>query len=293
PTLLVSTFGKYIVKVGLFVHHWTFLWKEKIYGFFDQNLFSWLFLLTLFLLVGTYYFLKRPSSKMYIPIVGFVVFGISLLPILNLYFLWVVPYENDRYTYFALPHFLLMVSAILVYGFKNRYWIPFLSYITISGILLGRMTNVAKEAGLVTQGLVENFDFYDEKEIVFLCIPENLKGAYLFRDYSEEAITFNETLDWLKGGKTFNGKTHNISQFNLTSHYDSVTVQVIDESKIRVNIASWGTWFWRKGMGMSSFENDEFKVTTGELHFILEDKYPEKKRLFLYTVGGQWRSVRL
>jgi hypothetical protein len=292
-TLLVSTLGKYITKIGLFVHHWPFTLREKVYGYFDQKVIAWMFLSIIFLGLFCYYFFKRPKIKFYLPLVGFIVFCISMLPVLNLFFLWVVTYENDRYSYFAAPHFLLMISAIFVYGIKKWYWVVFLLYVTLSGIFLGRMTKVISEAGEVTRGLVENFDFYNEREIVFLCIPENLKGAYLFRDYSDENITFNETLDWLKNGQLYSGITHNIAQFNLTSQFDSVSVQVIDKNKVRVNIASWGTWFWRKGVGLSSFENEEFKVTTGELHFVLEDKFPEKKRLFLYTVGDKWRSVRL
>ncbi len=293
PTLLASTLNKYIVKIGLFAHHWTFSYKEQLYTYFDKPIVTWIFFIALIGSIAFFYFYKKPNIATYVPLVGFLSFCIGVLPILNLYFLWVVPYENDRYTYFASPHFLLMITALLVYIFKKLYWVLYLLIVTISGILLGRMTEVAHQAGNVTNELVKNFNFYDEKELVFLCIPENLKGAYLFRDYSDSSITFIETLDWLKEGKTYKGITHNISQFNLTSQRDSVTVQRVDSTQLRVNIASWGTWFWRKGMGLSSFENDQFKVTTGDLHFTLIDKFPEKKRLFLYTVGGEWRSVRL
>lgn len=293
PNLLISTLVKYFSKLLLLSHHWSFAWKEKLYQTLDQPAWSWTFFLLIIFLFFYLFIFKRPELKKYILPVSFVSFIIALLPVLNLYFLWVVPYENDRYSYFAAPHFYLFMSAAFIYLLKNRYFFPYVLYITIHGILLGRMTDVTKQAGNVANGLVSNFNFYDSPEIVFLCIPENLKGAYLFRDYADSNVTFIETLDWLNDGKTYKGITHNIAQFNLTGQLDSVTVQVADSTKLKVNIASWGTWFWRKGQGLSSFENEDFKVSTGDLHFIIEDKHPEKNRLYLYTVGDQWRSIRL
>ena len=293
PTLLVSTFLKYLSKLSLLSHHWPFSYKEKWYAFLSEPLWA-LSVFTAVMLAWIWFILiKKIHLKKYILFVGFFSFMVALLPVLNLFFLWVVPYENDRYSYFASPHLYLFFSAVIVYFFKSRYFFPYVACIALNGVLLGKMTDIAKQAGTVTNGLTQNFNYYDEPEIVLLCVPENLQGAYLFRDYSDTIITFNETLDWLKQGQTYKGRAYNIAQFNLTSQHDSVSVQVIDSSSIRVNIASWGTWFWRKGVGLSSFENEEFKVTTGDLHFIFQDKYPGKNRLFLYTVGNEWRTVRL
>ncbi len=293
PTLLISTFMKYLSKLVLLSHHWSFSWKENWYTLLDQPVWTWSVFSAIVGFFIFFFIIKKQEFRLYIFPLSFISFAVALLPVLNLYFLWVVPYENDRYSYFAAPHFYLFASASIIYLFKNRYFFPYVFYITIHGILLGRMTDTAKQAGSVTNGLVKNFEFYDHPEIVFLCIPENLNGAYLFRDYSDTNITFNETLDWLKKGKSYKGITHNIAQFNLTSQLDSVTVQVIDSTKLKVNIASWGTWFWRKGQGLSSFENNDFKVTTGDLYFILEDKKPERNRLYLYTSGNEWKSIQL
>jgi hypothetical protein len=293
PSLLISTFAKYISKIGLLVHFWKFNVKEFWYGSLDKVWIAITFIGITKIALLAFYFRNRNKLQTIIPFVGFVAFFIAILPVLNLFFLSVIPFENDRYTYYAAPHFYLMIISLIIYLSKGFHWGILIGYIVILGIFLSQMISTSRQAGNVTNGLVKNFDHYDAEELVFLCIPENLNGAYLFRDYSSRAITINETLDWLKNGKVYKGKTYNIAQYNMLTDRDSVKVSVLNSTKLRVDIASWGTWFWKNGKGLSSYEDENFKVTMGDLYFILEDKKPNPKRRFLYTVADQWRSVSL
>lgn len=292
-SLLIATWSKYFVKLGLLTHFWEFKSKENTYFFFDTFWKAVVFIGSVFTLAFAITRKDPRAKKLLIPLLALVGFSFALLPILNLYFFYVVPFENDRYSYFAAPHFYLFITSTIFYLFDRFYWGAYLFFLGINCFFLSTTIGIARQAGNVANGLVKNFNYYEEEDLVLLCIPENLKGAYLFRDYSPNGITLNESLDWLGDRGPYNGKFTTIAHYNLTSDRDSVTAVVIDSTHIRVNIASWGTWFWRKGQGLSSFETPEFKVTTGDLYFIIEEKQKVKNRRYLYTVGNEWRSIQL
>ncbi|MBK8636245.1 MAG: hypothetical protein IPN72_22950 [Saprospiraceae bacterium] len=112
----------------------------------------------------------------------------------------------------------------------------------------------------------------------------------MFRDYGNDGVTFNESLDWLGKG-SYTGKMTNISEINLTSTIDSVGVQITSPKTIKVNIASWGSWFWRKGAGLSGSESDRYKVVPGDLSFEVTVKDSVPGRIFIFNKGEKWQSV--
>jgi hypothetical protein len=288
PTLILGTLLKYLVKFSFWAHFWAFNPRQWVYGLFNNILIILPIILSIIGLI-IYQFRSNNRSN-WITVGSLICFAIALLPVLNLFFITVVPYENDRYSYYASPYFYLFITLALSRYFKNNWAIPVLVFLAINCYFLREMIGTARQAGNVSNGLTKSFRWENEENVVLLCVPENMKGAYLFRDYSTNGITMRESLEWI-GKKNFKGTFTNISQFNLTSDRDSVTVQVLGPNKLQVNIASWGTWFWYKGNGLSAYETDDFKITPGELNFQLEIKDTTKQRTYLYTVGDQWRAI--
>lgn len=288
PTLILGTLVKYLVKFSFWTHFWPFNPRQWVYGLFNNILIILPIILGITGLV--IYQLRSNNKSKWLMAGSLICFAIALLPVLNLFFITVVPYENDRYSYYAAPYFYLFLTLGLSSLIKNNWALPVLVFLAINCLFLRDMIGTARMAGNVSNGLTKSFRWENEENVVLLCVPENLKGAYLFRDYSTNGITMRESLEWI-GKKDFKGTFTNISQFNLTSDRDSVTVQALGPNKLQVNIASWGTWFWYKGNGLSAYETDDFKITPGELNFQLEIKDTTKQRTYLYTVGDQWRAI--
>ena len=148
------------------------------------------------------------------------------------------------------------------------------------------------KAGVLVNDLSASFDYYDNSEVVLLCSPENTAGILLFRDYSDTGITLNESLDWLGQGM-YKGTMTSLVQWNPTTEIDSLNVKIIAPNVIQVEIASWGTWFWRKGIGMTDFDNDRYKVTNNGLSFTVEVKDTVPNRVFIFNKGTKWNSIQL
>ena len=292
PTLLITTFAKYLSKILLLSHFWKFTYKESWYTALSELWKSLAFLFAIGLLVAMLYRTTKYKKLNQVLIASVVAFVFGLLPILNLFFVWIGWYENDRYSYFAAPHMYLFVTTLFFIAFKKTYAYVWILFLVLNAFFLSKMIRTTRDAGTIVERLCQDFDYYDYKEVVLLCVPENLNGAYLFRDYGNDGVTFNESLDWL-GKRSYTGKMTNISEINLTSTIDSVGVQITSPKTIKVNIASWGSWFWRKGAGLSGSESDRYKVVPGDLSFEVTVKDSVPGRIFIFNKGEKWQSVQL
>lgn len=292
PLILVSTLAKYFVKQVFFVHFWKFTWKEQIYAKLDNGLTAVFFLLAIASLLLFMFQKSKHKLLSKLVLTGTLGFVIGLLPILNLFFVWIGWYENDRYSYYAAPHLYLAISALFIIIFKKKYGIAWLVFVFINSFFLSKMIGSVKSAGKLTNELSASFDFYDHDHVVLLCTPENTAGVLVFRDYSDVGITLNESLDWLGKG-LYQGNMTNLVQWNPTTEIDSLNVKIIAPNMVQVDIASWGTWFWRKGAGLSNFENEHYKVINNGLSFTVEAKDTIRDRIFIFNKGIEWKSIKL
>jgi hypothetical protein len=292
PSAVISNLGKYTVKMAFLVPFWKVFTREWIYALFDNFWitlgFTSAFLVSLF----SYFYVKKCQISRLVPLISFLGFIIAVLPFLNENFSTYAPFEGGRLTYYAAPHFYLMVVSILVYSSKGYYWPIFLGYIGINSILLRSVLSTVRQAGDLTQGLVENFKLIDVKDLVFLCTPENLNGVNLLKDISSEGSAIKNVLIRYGDSSVYNAKTYNIAQVSLTNIRDSVKVTVINSSSLRVDATNKNTKFWSKGNRLSDYEDENFKITVEDSYFILTDKKPNPDRKYLYTAGDKWKSIQ-
>lgn len=289
---MLSTWAKYLVKQIFLVHFWKFTWKESLYAMLDQKTYLIGFFLLILVAIGFLLRNSRGKIKGKVVVTGLIAFGVALLPVLNLFFVWIGWYENDRYSYFAAPHIYLVLTTLVTLLFKKRYGLVWLAILAINCVFLGKIIHTVNQAGKLSNKLSSSFDFYDNDEVVLLCTPENIHGALLFRDYSDTGITLNESLDWLGNG-LYKGKMTSLVQWNPTTKVDSLAVKILTPNSLQIDIASWGTWFWRKGLGLTNFETDRYKVSNNGLSFTVEVKDTVKNRVFIFNKGTHWDAIKL
>ena len=84
---------------------------------------------------------------------------------------------------------------------------------------------------------------------------------------------------------------YGISQFNMINPTDKIGINIINDHTLKVMIGQGGSWFWRKGVGLTDYENSHFKITLKGWYFMLDIKNPHPGTIYIYPEGGQWKEV--
>ena len=290
PSLIFGGAAKYLTKYTFFSHYFPFEIRYSIYDSLNSLKWSVMTLIPFLFLLG-YSVLKAKNNKSWLGVgFGISAFLIGVLPVLNLYFMNIHPYENDRYGYYA-SQFLYfgVISLIFIWIKKYKYSVSIL--LIIAALILNRKTMKDVEvAGDVIQGLVDDFRWYETDHIVVTGLPENMNGAYMFRDFSEAGVALKECLDW-QGRKTYEGDVKVLSNYNIKNRKPHLTAKLIGKDTLEVWDIMPGSWFWRKGVGMNSFHKNGVKVEMKDSHFIATFDDPHPEVIYITPEGDKWREV--
>lgn len=285
---------KYLEKYLLLLHYWPFDIKMKLYNFFDGspiNIGAGLGLLTLIGAIAIVFF-KKLDGSLKLAFFGLISFFMAIFPIANLFFMRIHPYENDRYGYLA-SFFFYLFFVVVIYRLPKYLRTSILVlFVAINIFFLGKMLKTAHHAGSVHRGLVSDFPFYDRDDIIFLSAPDNYKGMCLFRDLSGKAVAFRESLD-LFVNKPFSGEMEDAAEVNMRFPTDGVKVEPIDSLTAQVMIISEGTWFWKDGFGLNSYENDLYSVELHGWYYLIKFKEKPVGKTLLYFQGKEWKEFKL
>ena len=283
---------RFLFKLGSFARYYPHTLKEKIFGALGQIEAGQIFLALLILIALLTYFLVRKSQpKIWLSSFCLGMTLIALLPVLNLYFNFLLHIENDRYGYLACV-FFFMLLALIFSLFPKFIRIGLVTvYLLISSFFLLRTNQYWASSTQVYYGLLDNFKWMDKDHIFLLNLPDNLKGAPMFRDYSTAQNAFRSPLKYLKG-KSYNGTIHEVIQYNMTDQVNGVTVQV-DSSALKVEFKQWGNWWWRKGIGAGNSETEWYQFSNKGHHYDLILKEIPSNAAYLYQDGLEWKEVIL
>ncbi len=286
PSLILTTASKYFVKYIGFTHYLSFQPRYELYGFLSQTIVALAVLLPLILAILLGYKNKKNSAGLVIGF-SFICFIIALLPVLNLYFMNLHHYENDRYGYFASIFFYFGLTALLLtFGGRLKYSLC-LIFIVIC-IYFGQHTiHKVQIAGDNIRGLINNFEWYDEQAIVIGGLPENLDGIYMFRDFSDEGVALKESLDWHRR-KPYSGNIKVLSKYNMKNNDAHLDMKFIGKDSVQVWDMMPGSWFWRKGVGMGSYSNNGARIDMKEGYFNATFDEKMDSTLFIYPSGSNW-----
>lgn len=289
---MTANLGQYLIKWAAFSRYWPHGWKEGVAAALSNGFATGMLIAVLLIggYVGVRYF-RRYERREQTTWVLSLMSLIALLPVLNLYFNYLLHIENDRYGYLAAAFFYPALVALLSKLPRGWFRLVLISYVIVSLVLLWRTNRYWTESTVVYRSLLSDFAAYDRDTVYLLNLPDNLQGAPMFRDYSGQDRAFADALRYV-AGKDYQGTWQEVVQYNMVRPQDGVEV-AIDSAGIQVTFLQWGNWWWRRGIGASDYRDSTYRFDNAGHHYRLDWRRTPRDAAVLYQVGDQWREVRL
>ena len=285
-----SNYFRYFIKYLVFARYFDHPVKMKIFSI-AENSFGIEALLTFFItgFFASLIFYKRLSNRLRAAGLSLLFFFISLTPIVTLYMVTLLYGENDRYGYPASIFFWMTISVLLAWLPKGIFYSLSVLLVGVSIFLLLKTTQWWNEGNSVYYGLLNDFRWYDKEEVIILNIPDNYHGLYMFRIYGEPS-GLKEGLELIRK-KPYAGEMHEVTQFNMMTPNDGVSVKKDSTGNLTVTFNQWGNWWWWEGIGNSDFENDSYSVHFDGSSYHIHFKTLKSNHAIIYQVGDKWREV--
>jgi hypothetical protein len=288
---LFSHCAKYFIKYVLLANLNPFELRSLLYSP-AESLLSLSLIVLILASLGGYLLYKwiKGSGKHTAILFSFLGFFLALAPVISLFFYKDMTNENDRYSYFAslfFYYFILRLIYLCPAILRLILLVVIISFHLYFGLT---MRNYAINAGKAYHALIENFPENTKGEIWVLTMPDNFAGLYMFRDWTTNGTTIREAAD-LVVKKPLDDNIKMILQYNMMNPGDTFKVDWLDESTLSTSIGQYGTWFWRKGIGATSYETEDYIVVMGEWSYKLKIKNLDPNRMYIYQDGHHWKVV--
>lgn len=288
---ILGNFFRYTVKLGGLVRYYDHPVKERVFQAFNQPAILWTAVgaaLVLFILYLIFF--RRIGARLRLSGLFLLFFLFSLLPIINLYFNYLLHIENDRYGYLASMFFFSFAALLLSYLPRRLFIAVSLLYLAVNIYFLTATNRYWQQSTRNYYALLDDFRWYDAPDIYVLNLPDNLQGAVLFRDYSGQDLALHHALYYI-AGKEPQGKIYEIAQYNLTTPADGVDVQRDSAGLFIVTFNQWGNWWWRRGLGATSYETDKYSFSNEGHFYKLAFKNIAPNATIIYQNGEKWVEV--
>ncbi|PHN04179.1 hypothetical protein [Flavilitoribacter nigricans] len=286
---MIANVGRYFVKMAAFSRYWPHPWKESVAVWLRQPFgLILLTLLSLGLLAWMFRSFRHVDRRAQLTWAFGLATFIALVPVLNLYFNYLLHIENDRYGYLPALFFYPAWVALLSRLPRGLYYFLTGVYLFISIGLLQRTNLYWAQSTRVYRTLLDDFPAYDRDSCYLLNLPDNLQGAPMFRDFSGKDRAFADALQYVKR-QPYSGVLEEVVQYNMVFPTDGVLVEP-DSNDLKVTFRQWGNWWWRRGIGASSYRDSSFIFHNEGHHYRLEWRDRPRAAAILYQDGSNWHS---
>jgi hypothetical protein len=239
--------------------------------------------------IATLYYKKLEAFSISV-LVFLALFTISILPVVNMYFMYYKDIEQDRYVYIASTFFYPLLVLLLFY-FSQRVALALSALlICISFFGLSRYTASWENSGRVAQSLVRDFRWPDAPRIFMLMDADMYQGAYCMRSMPNSTLA--EMLE-LHRGIAVKDSIHEVYQFNMNSPQDSCTYRIVNDSTLEVTLVAPGSWLWKNSFGAGNIGNKLFSTKINEwgMGYTITFKNKREGDVFIYQVKDKWKEV--
>ncbi len=199
----------------------------------------------------------------------------------------------DRYAYTMLPFLFVIVATVFSY---HKIWAPgaavLAAYTLVNVYCTLKVNRAWGKTDKVMTRLLTSFPAVGDKVVLLLNLPDNLNEIPMISAMPTSA--FKQYYN-VNSRKKLNNEVFDVLSHNIISPDDGAHVNVINDSTIHVTLNQWGTWWWYRFRGASSYENEYYKenLVDGGRWYELTLKKPASGFVMLYQVGGEWKKVNM
>jgi hypothetical protein len=296
---LVSGFPEYLSKGVKYLFHVLFFgrfWPQKlkdiVYHFCENTAVITLTYVALVAIVTTT-ILARKRNPVAAPALLLltwciaataIVLPMQLEPLFDL--------NGNRYLYLVVT-FAVMLLALVVGSLKQkslRYMLV-AGWLLCSSFLLLRSNRHWQTSTEISDNLLKSVPAVNGRKMLFLSLPYCYKGVPMINAFPYG--NFQRMHDALCE-PSLNAQTHDVVAFNMVSPSDGADAEWANDSTIKVTLRQWGTWWWYKDFGATSYENEDYRVDMRDQGHWYEIvlKRPKEEYLMLYQQGKEWKELK-
>ncbi|NJN35304.1 MAG: hypothetical protein HC817_14690 [Saprospiraceae bacterium] len=254
-----ARYGKYVTKHLTFARHFEHKTKDTFFAFFDTPSVSAAIMVgvLVFSVLGLIFY-KKMTPYMRLIHLNFALFSVLLVPVLSFFFSWTLLSENDRYGY--IPSAFLMIGTFLALSRlpKALFYAISVVYLLFSSYLLIKTNRIWWKSERVINNCLATFRWWDADEVFVLSAPDNYRGIPMFRS-DWVSSTLAEGIE-SRHQRKLKPRLYDVMQYNMTTPADGVNVIVESDSVLVVTLNQWGNWWFKKGIGATSFDTPDFSV---------------------------------
>lgn len=289
---IASNCLKYFTKNLIYWREWEHGVKQSFISFCDNPATAYSFvILGITLLSVGILFNKRINQKIKKTGFAWLLFFMALAPVANLYLVWLLHGENDRYGYFASLFFYMgLITFFQFFNKKIKYFL-YAAFLLVSIYNLNKINTFWKNGADVVNGLLDDFKWENNSEIYVLAFPENYKGIPMFKDFSRQDLALKSALKYL-AKKPTKGQFYQIAQFNMNTPNDGLIATIDSINVVKLEFHEWGSWWWRHGLGTGPYERDQYEFRNASKGCEIEIKKAAKDAVFIYSDGAKWKEVK-
>lgn len=255
---MITTLAQHLMKLFGFIHFTAYTTRASVYELAVHWKESLAVLLLLFAVLS-FRFWKQSKAHMRV----FWFFGMTgiifFAPFIRVYFMYLFPIENNRYSYFA-SAFLLPAFTLFLYSFPSK--IRNVVYVIVVGLFLYFIVPTVKsyqQAARLHSKYLNQFPDTITGRMFILNVPYNCSNAYVFR----EAPRLTMALQILRQ-KDFENRLHPVAWYNAQTVSDAFAAARISENTYVIQQKTPGSWWMYEHLGATNYENDLYRFETGE-----------------------------
>ena len=286
PKLVLACYTKYLVKLLGFVHFFSYEVRDKIYSLCDKGKFLAALWIPIVASLAYLYTTKyRKGTLALVALLALAFF--TLLPSLNMYFMYLNRVENDRLSFFATP-FVYCLPAFFVTRFRPWVWVPFtIALLILMQQLLSICNSYWVNAAEIQKRTLDSLHFEGKRKLYVVNLPVNFSGAYIYRSYWRLPAAMN-----VLRGKDISKQLEVVAGQNMFSMTDSVRITIIDSVTYKANIVGTGWFYNNVNNSDGKGEGYNFDTPNGNECIIHLNQPLANDEAIIYQSGGNWSEAK-
>lgn len=236
---LLATFWQQLVKLLSFSHYLEYTDRAFIYDHLKQAPFAiGLFILVVLCLILLY---KQSKTRSWFMASWLTIIFIALLPVLNMYFMYLNQGETDRLSYLASIFIFAIPPLLLAQYARKLFWPYAILVIGLSISLLQVQTHKWQRSAAIHRSTADSPLFYEDTgKIYLLNLPCYYQGVYIYRIFSRHH-RYRKYLNL----PDISDRIQYVSTHNMFTDDNAVSVTKTDQGNTyKVELTGNGTWFW-------------------------------------------------